>query len=158
MRCLILAALIGLFLALPQAVAITRHIAFVQDDGSLKVQERTVHLYGIYIPSTGRTCHAFLRPVRCGDRAVLALEFKLEDFVYCEKKSVNRDRSINAVCYMGRTAHRPGEDLGAWMISQGWAVALPHAPFEYFVLERIARAHGRGIWGFQVDALRRPAP
>jgi len=44
-------------------------------------------------------------------------------------------------------------DLAAELLRHGWAVALPGAPFEYVTLERIARAHNRGIWGFQVDSI-----
>ena len=66
----------------------------------------------------------------------------------------NRDRSINAFCYVkdDHDPFGPYVDLGAWLIFQGWAVAAPGAPFEYSVYERIAREAGRGIWGFQVDA------
>lgn len=45
-------------------------------------------------------------------------------------------------------------DLAAWMLEHGWAVALPAAPPEYRALERIARARGRGVWGYQVDEVR----
>ena len=44
-----------------------------------------------------------------------------------------------------------GEDLSAYLLSRGWAVALPDAPFEYAVLEKIARERHVGVWGFTVD-------
>ena len=61
--------------------------------------------------------------------------------------------SINAVCEVKGQGSMltPREDLAAWMLRNGWAVALPDAPFEYHVFEDIARTHKRGIWGFQVD-------
>ena len=43
--------------------------------------------------------------------------------------------------------------MAAWLISEGWALALPDAPFEYVALERIAHAQQRGVWGFTVDRL-----
>lgn len=152
----LLAALNGICLALPQADADIVSYAIVQDDGSLRVRGRTIRLFGIYIPPTGRTCRTVVRPVRCGPRAVLALDFKISGFVHCEEKSTNADGSISAVCRVdgGRSLLSPREDLGAWMLIQGWAVALPGAPFEYVTLEKIARAHHRGVWGFQVDSVQ----
>ena len=127
--------------------------ALVNDDGTLQVRSRTVHLYGIYIPETSYNCQTFIRPVQCGQRAVLALKFKIQGFVRCEEKSVNNDRSINAVCRVGVSSFSEGEDLAAYLLRQGWAVALPDAPFEYQVLERIARKHSVGVWGIPVDNL-----
>ena len=46
-------------------------------------------------------------------------------------------------------------DLGAYLIREVWAVALPEAPFQYHTLEKIARARGSGVWGFQADSIIR---
>jgi len=122
-----------------------------------EIQGRTVRLVGIYIPPTWQTCQTSVRPVRCGSRAVLALEFKIRGFVKCEVWSRYADGSIDAVCRVRGQGSvlSPREDLGAWLIKQGWAVALPDAPFEYAVFEKIiARTHRRGIWGFQADSVR----
>jgi endonuclease YncB( thermonuclease family) len=116
--------------------------AHVQEDGSLKVRGQKIWLYGILIPATDRTCRTYLIPIECGPRAVLALEFKIGPFfVSCEKKREREDGSITALCRV------KDEDLSAWMLRNGWAVALPDAPFEYKALEKIARHHDRGIWG-----------
>lgn len=116
--------------------------ALVQTDGSLKVDGRTIWLYGVYIPETDRTCRTFIRPVKCMPRAVLQLDFKASSyFVHCDPITENEDGSVNAICRV------QGEDIGAWMIEHGWGVALPDAPFAYQVLEKIARRKSRGIWG-----------
>jgi hypothetical protein len=66
-----------------------------------------------------------------------------------------RDGSLSAICTVeDGSILDPPVDLGAWLIELGLAVATPDAPFEYVVLERIARANGRGVWGFQVDSIR----
>jgi len=120
--------------------------ARVMDDGSLIVKGRTIWLYGIYIPSTDRTCRTYEFPVRCGPRAILALDFKIEPhFVDCEVQWENDDGSITALCKV------KGEDLSAWMLQSGWAAALPDAPFAYQLLEKIARTKGQGIWGTIID-------
>jgi len=124
--------------------------AFVNDDGSLRIRGRTIHLYGILIPPTGRTCQRFMRPSRCASRAALALDFKIGPrFVHCDIKSTNPDRSLVGVCRVN------DEDLAAYLLERGWAAALPEAPPLYPVLERIARERGVGVWGIPVDRIIR---
>ncbi len=117
----------------------------VQDDGTLKIKGKVVHLYGVYVPDTGRTCRTNVRPVRCTSRAAHALEFKIgSSFVRCERKATNPDRSLVAQCYLKEL------DLSAYLLERGWAVAAPDAPFEYLAMERIARSRGFGVWGFSL--------
>jgi endonuclease YncB( thermonuclease family) len=124
--------------------------AFVQENGSLKVSGDLVHLYGIYIPPTDHTCYTFIRPMPCGTRASLALDFKISgSFVHCAPKATNPDGSIVANCSIG------DEDLSEWMLQKGWAVALPDAPFEYAAMEKIARSRQVGIWGIPIDVIRK---
>ncbi|HVK56558.1 MAG TPA: hypothetical protein VM532_16205, partial [Burkholderiales bacterium] len=62
--------------------------AFVQEDGALRVSGNVIHLYGIYIPPTGHTCYTFIRPMPCGTRASLALDFKIGvEFVHCIERT-----------------------------------------------------------------------
>ncbi|MEA3276338.1 MAG: nuclease-like protein [Pseudomonadota bacterium] len=126
--------------------------AIVHSDGSMLIKGRVVHLDGIYIPPTNRQCRDWIRPVRCDSRTVLALDFKVKGFIRCFPQSENEDRSLNAVCYVDRTSFDPGEDLAAYLIERGWALALPNAPFEYHALEKIARTHELGVWGFPADS------
>jgi endonuclease YncB( thermonuclease family) len=127
--------------------------AVVLEDGSLRIHNRIVRLYGIYIPANGKNCALFLRPVPCADRAALALEIKIQGFVHCSAVSRNVDGSVDAVCFVRRKFYSVGEDLAAYLVAKGLAVALPDAPFEYVVLERIAQTRQLGIWGFQVDVI-----
>lgn len=149
---LVLCAAFAAAATVPWAVADSEisSFAFVQEDGSLKVSGSLIHLYGIYIPPTDQACYTFIRPVPCGTRASLALEFKISgDFVHCIPRATNPDGSITASCTVGT------EDLSAWMLQKGWAVALPDAPFEYLALEKIARSRGIGVWGLPIDSIRR---
>ena len=154
MRRLALAVMLALAATIGRAEADIVSYAIIQDDGSLRVRGRTIRLYGIHIPQTDRVCRTSIRPVRCGSEAVLALHFRIQGFVRCKPVTRNRDGSVSAVCYVdGRgSVLEPDEDLGAYLLRQGLAVARPEAPFEYVVLERIARAQRRGIWS---DRLRR---
>lgn len=122
--------------------------AFVQHDGSLKVDGKTIQLFGIYIPPTDDACRPDERPVRCSSRAALALEFKISGFVRCTPQERFDDGSISAVCRSN------GEDLAAFLLQRGWALALPDAPFEYVAFERIAQNRQLGVWGFPLDSPR----
>jgi endonuclease YncB( thermonuclease family) len=150
--------LLMLIVALPgvaRASEITSY-AIVRDDGSLRIRGRIFRLFGTYIPDSSRVCRGNFRPVLCGTRASTALETKIQGFVSCDPQVQLRDGSIAAFCYVrGRSTLDPPVDLGAFLIEQGLAVATPNAPFEYGVLEKIARSNGRGVWGFQVDDIRR---
>lgn len=121
--------------------------ASVRPDATLRVGSRVVRLYGIFIPATGYTCQTRLRPVTCGTQAALALDFKIRGFVRCRPLRRHRDRSVTAHC------RNRGEDLSAYLIERGWALALPGGPFEYRALERIARARSMGVWGMHGIAL-----
>lgn len=143
------AALAILLAASAQATARAAEIssyAFVNDDSTLTISGRLIHLYGIYVPPTGRTCYSFVRPMPCGTRASLALEFKISgDFVRCLPRGTYPDGSVVASCRSGN------EDLSEWMLQRGWAVALPNAPFHYAALEKIAKSKGIGVWGIPID-------
>ena len=148
----ILFAALATMASVPWALAQSEisSFAFVQDDGSLKISGSLVRLYGIYIPPTDQSCYTFVRPVPCGSRASLALDFRISGaFVHCLPRATNADGSITASCTVDK------EDLSAWMLQKGWAVALPEAPFEYQTLEKIAQSRGIGIWGIPIDTLRR---
>ena len=150
MRCLS-ALLLVVLAATVTAAAPIRGLAFVQDDATLRIGGRAIRLFGIYVPETGETCRRYERPLRCGSRAALALERKARGFIHCQPKAVQSDRVMVAVCRAGATPHSEGDDLSAYLLRHGWAVARPEAPFEYHALERIARERGLGIWGIPID-------
>ena len=145
----IAAMLLGL--AAGTAAAEFRSYAVVQEDASLLIQNKLVRLYGIYIPQKGQFCNVNPRPPFCGTRAAAALDFKIQGFVTCQEMGTYSDGSISAVCWTKRSSFNEGEDLGAYLISQGLALAGPDAPFEYQALERIAENNNIGVWGFQAD-------
>lgn len=142
--------LLGVLAAMPAGAADLHSYAFVNDDGSLRIRGKTVHLFGIHVPPTSRDCRTYIRPVQCRPRAVLALDFKIgSDFVRCDHVRRNADGSYVSICEAN------GEDLSFYLLSRGWALALPDAPFEYQAQERIARHRGMGVWGISVDSIQR---
>jgi len=142
--------------ALSSAPVYAREIssyAFINEDGTLRIKRKTIHLYGIHIPKTGKHCNTNLRPPVCGSRAALALEFKIQGFVSCEIIEENTDGSLVGWCRVNASRLNEGEDLSAYLLERGWAVALPDAPVEYQALEKIAYRRGVGMWGFQIDGV-----
>jgi endonuclease YncB( thermonuclease family) len=127
--------------------------ATVLADGSLRVNSSWVRLYGIYVPLSGQQCATFISPARCGSRAALALDNRIQGFVFCHSVHGNRDGSVSAVCFHRRAFYTAGEDLALFLVSRGLAFALPGAPFEYVAYERVAQTRQLGIWGFSVDAI-----
>jgi endonuclease YncB( thermonuclease family) len=152
-RLLIVAILTcGLCPATSQAYEVTSYAA-VNEDGTLRIKGKTVRLFGIYIPDTERSCSRNRVPPTCGSRASVALDFKIDGFVSCELLERNPDRTYTGRCRVNSSAFDQGEDLSAYLLRKGWAVALPDAPFEYQALEEIARARGLGVWGLPVDRI-----
>lgn len=129
--------------------------ARVNDNGTLRIKGKTIHLQGIYIPQTGQTCSSNRNPPVCGSRAAVALEFKIDGFVRCEITARNDDGSVVGWCRVNASHFSEGEDLSAYLLQKGWAAALPDADFEYHTLEKIARSRQFGMWGLPVDNVQR---
>jgi len=143
---------ISVLSAVPVSASEISSYAFINEDATLRIKRKTIHLYGIHIPKTGKHCNTNLRPPVCGSRAALALEFKIQGFVSCEIIEENTDGSLVGWCRVKASRLNEGEDLSAYLLERGWAVALPDAPVEYHALEKIARSRGTGVWGFQIDS------
>jgi endonuclease YncB( thermonuclease family) len=138
------------------AAAVIQSYAIVQDDATLRVQGKTIRLYGVHIVDLRPFCDTTFQPTRCQTRAAVALASRIQGFVRCAPQVKYRDRSIGAFCSVNGTGTPSRQiDLGAYLIEQGWAVALPQAPFAYHTLEKIARVNRRGVWGFQADEIIR---
>jgi endonuclease YncB( thermonuclease family) len=146
-------------LLLGQGAAVAEPIvsyAVVLDDATLRVQGKRIRLFGVYPVDLRRFCDDTFRPVRCQTRAAVALASKIQGFVRCEPQVRYRDGSIGAFCSVdGSGVLDSPVDLGAYLIREGWAVALPEAPFAYHTYQEIAKVNGRGVWGFQVDSIIR---
>jgi endonuclease YncB( thermonuclease family) len=127
-------------------------LAFVQDGDTLLIHNHVVHLYGIYIPPSAREGRCWNGP-RAPCTAQAALDFRVEGFVRCYPQAKYDDDSVSAVCYVNRTTFNAGEDLAAYLIQQGWALATPDAPPEYREYEGKAQSLGLGVWGVPVDTI-----
>ncbi len=145
----------GLWPALAQAYQVQGH-GIVQDDGSLLVGGRVVQLFGIYLPPSDRQCDTTWLPIRCTNRSVVQLNRIAKGYLYCDVQGETPQGRLSAICYAGQTAFDAGQDLGATLVQQGWALATPEAPFEYQALEKLARTREIGLWGWPVDSISPP--
>lgn len=135
-------------LAAAPAAAEVRSYAIVQDDGSLLVRGQIMRLYGVVIPLGGRYCQGWMGPARCrSSTAALALDFRIRGFVRCEPVEQYADGSVGAFCSVGSARLGDDEDLGAYLTSRGHAFAAPWAPYEYAILQELAKVNRRGLWG-----------
>lgn len=115
--------------------------ASVIDGDTIEIHGQRIRLHGIDVPEGAQTCQVEGKSWRCGQQASLALDGKIAGRpVSCKQKDVDRYRRIVAVCFAGN------EDLNAWMVAEGWALAYRQYSTDYVGQERAASAAHKGIW------------
>lgn len=116
--------------------------ASVVDGDTLDIRGTRIRLHAVDAPESAQTCrNAGGREYRCGQQAALALADHIgAASVSCEQKDVDRYHRIVAVC------SARGEDLNAWLVRQGHALAYRQYGTDYVAEEDAARRARRGIW------------
>ncbi len=109
---------LALILIVTPALADVAGVASVIDGDSLEVAGERIRLHGIDAPESRQHCRLDGKPWQCGKDAANALADKIgRRPVRCEDLGRDRYKRIIARCTVA------GEDMGAWMVSQGWALA-----------------------------------
>ncbi len=116
--------------------------ASVIDGDTIEIHGRRIRLFGSDAPESEQVCHdGNGREYRCGQRAKTALSDKIGwATVDCEQRDIDQYERIVAVCRLGV------EDLNAWMVAEGWALAYRQYSTDYVRQERAAKAAHNGIW------------
>src|SRR5215207_340744 len=116
--------------------------ASVVDGDTIEIRAERIRLFGIDAPESGQTClDAKGQSYRCGQKAALVLDARIgEGVVTCEHKNTDRYGRVVALC------RAFGEDLGAWMVGLGWALASRTYSTRYVKAEALARSRGVGMW------------
>ncbi len=62
------------------------------------------------------------------------------EVVHCERRDTDRYGRVVAIC------RARGEDLNAWMVGLGWALAYREYSTHYVPAENLARVRRAGVW------------
>jgi endonuclease YncB( thermonuclease family) len=121
--------------------------ATVIDGDTIEIHGERIRLSGIDAPESGQICRkADGAAWRCGQSAALALADRLANAtVRCLGNDHDQYGRRIAVCRVDR------EDINAWMVQQGLAVAYRHYSIAYIGQEGAARAARRGLWAGRFD-------
>jgi endonuclease YncB( thermonuclease family) len=123
------------------ALADVAGTASVIEGDTLEIHGRRIRLHGIDAPETAQVCRLDGKPWMCGKDAANALAEKISHRpVTCEDLGRDRYERMLARCTVA------GEDLGEWLVANGWAVAYYQFSYEYSRAELRAKLARRGIW------------
>lgn len=111
------------------------------DGDTIEVGGSRIRLHGIDAPENGQLCCAGGNGWPCGRQASRTLAERIDGRrVDCEGRGRDRYGRIVATC------RADGRDLGAWLVSRGWALAYRRYSIAYVADEEAARAARRGLW------------
>jgi endonuclease YncB( thermonuclease family) len=116
--------------------------ASVTDGDTVVIRNTRIYLHGIDAPESAQVCEdANNQEYRCGQAAAIALSDHIgEANISCEPKDTDRYGRTVAVC------RKEAEDLNAWMVTQGHAMAFQRYSADYIGQEKEARTRKRGLW------------
>jgi len=120
-------------------------VASVIDGDTIEVHGARIRMHGIDAPESRQECiRADSTSWRCGQQAALALADRIGRLpVTCRRTDTDHYGRMIAICFKGE------EDLNAWMVAGGWAVAYRRYSRDYVRLEEHAKTAGTGIWSSQ---------
>ena len=118
--------------------------ASVTDGDTLVIRGERIRLQGIDAPEDGQRCKGRNgKPYRCGTVAARILDKKIGNGnVSCERVNTDRYGRMVGICRLAST----GEDLQAFMVAQGFALAYRKYSTAYVDEERSAKRSKRGMW------------
>ena len=124
-----------------QAAAMAGRTSVIDGD-TLEMHGQRLRLHGIDAPESSQSCYLpHGRAWRCGHTAALRLrDFIGNRTVTCARKGQDRYGRMVAVCLAG------GEDLGAWLVEHGWALAYARYSGAYVERQKRAECGRVGIW------------
>ena len=115
--------------------------ASVVDGNTLVVGGVELRLYGADAPGIAQSCSSDGRPYECGRQAASALLHQIAGrTVSCTGRAREEGGRVLAVCAIY------GDEINAWMVAQGWALADRRQSGAYARLEDEAKAARNGLW------------
>jgi len=125
----------------PPATAIEPPVAAqirVIDADTVDIDGTRYRLFGIDAPEARQTCRAWGRTWDCGAAATEALMSRAAG-MNCDGSETDRYGRVVGICSSG------DEDLNAWLVANGWALAYRQYAEDYVSEEEQARSNRRGI-------------
>lgn len=121
--------------------------ASVVDGDTLDIVGKRIRLWGIDAPESSQLCMRDEKTWQCGRDAALALADWLgARTVRCVARTTDRYGRSVSLCRVD------GEDISAWLVSNGWALAFRRYSSDYVSAEEQASVGRRGIWGAKFQA------
>jgi endonuclease YncB( thermonuclease family) len=134
----------------------TTGIATVTDGDTLSLRGTKIRLHGVDAPESGQLClNSSGARYRCGAQSANRLAARITNrTITCQTRDRDRYGRLVAVCRLG------SEDLNAWLVSSGLAVAYRQYSRDYAGHEAQAKAAKRGLWAgtFQMPWEYRRSP
>jgi endonuclease YncB( thermonuclease family) len=136
---------IGALTAISPVPALAEDIigrASVIDGDTLEIHATRIRLFAIDAVESRQSCTTFTgQRWPCGRKSALALADKIGTrHVTCVPLDRDRYGRIVARCFVG------DQDIAAWSVANGWALAWARYSAEYLPLQDKARSLGLGIW------------
>jgi endonuclease YncB( thermonuclease family) len=115
--------------------------ATVVDGDTIQVAGRRIRLIGVDAPEGRQSCERGGVTWACGADAAAALRDMLRGRrVGCAQNGRDQYNRVLAHCWA------EGQDIGAWMVGEGLAVAYTRYSTRYVAQERAARRERHGLW------------
>lgn len=120
--------------------------ARVVDGDTLEITGRRVRLDGMDAPELHQTCDLRGTLWRCGRDATDALtRFLRGKAIRCWSNGLDRFGRVLGHCWAGT------QDIGAWMVREGLAVAYTRYSMRYVAQEQAARRNRSGLWASRFE-------
>lgn len=127
--------------ALPVQAEVTGTVRVINAN-TLEMQGQYIRLHGVDALDLSQNCkNKGGRLWPCGRQSALALQQAIGGApLRCEPMNRNYSGQIVAVC------KKSGDDINAWMVARGWALADKSTSYDYLGAEQSAQSAGAGIW------------
>lgn len=131
--------------AVPIPQVVTGRIDSIVSGDVFRIEQHTIRLYGIASPLIDQNCiDQNGHPYECGYVAARMLrDFVSGDEVSCRIMNINAQQELMAACSVGTF------DIGAALVEEGWAIALPAVTQIYIPYQAKAQQAKSGLWAGQ---------